>query len=295
MEEDKKAEEKIWTPSEAWDWCERRAREHYENFPVASRLLPREMRKHVAAIYAFARGADDIADEGEMPVEERLTALDLWSQRLEEATRGQAEGPIFRALSATLHETDIPVSLLEDLLAAFRQDAHNLGYEREEDLLRYCCFSANPVGRLVLHLFSYATPERFAFSDRICTGLQLANFWQGLSVDIPRERITIPRQTMQRFGYSQEELEQGAFNDRFRQIMIYLTDLAEEYLRAGAMLPRSIPSLRLRLELKATILGGLKVVEKIRRLDYRVLEKMPVFGRMDVLGIGVHALIERQI
>lgn len=280
-----------WSREEAYAWCERTAREHYENFPVASRLLPKSSRRHVAAIYAFARYADDLADEGEMPVGERLTALDLWNERLEKAARGDAEGPVFTALSATLRETDIPLSLLEDLLTAFRQDARNAGYEREEDLLRYCRFSANPVGRLVLHLFGEAMPEHLLLSDHICTGLQLANFWQDISVDLPRERINIPRRTMERFGYSIRELEEGIFNERFRTMMIYLSDLAEDHLRAGSLLPKSISSFRLRLELHGTILGGLRVVEKIREENYDVLRRRPVLGKGDVVRIGMRALL----
>ena len=274
-----------WSEEKAYAWCERTAREHYENFPVASRLLPKKLRKHVGAIYAFARAADDLADEGEMPVKERLTALDLWNERLERAERGNAEGPIFTALSATLRDTRIPSSLLADLLKAFRHDARNLGYEREEDLFRYCGYSANPVGRLVLHLFDYATPERLTLSDHICTGLQLANFWQDISIDLPRERVNIPRETMKEFGYSRAELKEKVYNDRFREMMIYVTDLAEKGLHAGADLPRSIPSLRLRLQLRVTVLGGLKVVEKIRELDYRVLKERPILRKMDLLGL----------
>ena len=279
-----------WNEEEAYLWCERTAREHYENFPVASRLLPSGARRHIAAIYAFARYADDLADEGEMPVEERLTALDIWNQRLEEAVQGNAQGPIFTALAATLRDTTVPLALLSDLLTAFRQDARNSGFEREEDLFRYCTFSANPVGRLVLHLFDEATSEHLLLSDHVCTGLQLANFWQDISIDLPRERINIPRETMRRFGYTISELESGVFNEAFRSMMIYLTDRAEEELRSGSSLPRSISSYRLRLELNGTILGGLKVVEKIRGLDYNLLSRRPTVGKGDILGIGGRAL-----
>ena len=279
-----------WTEEAAYAWCAKIARDHYENFPVASRLLPKRARKHVTAIYAFARYADDLADEGEMPVEERLTALDLWNQRLEEAALGNAEGPIFTALSATLRDTEIPISLLSDLLTAFRQDARNLGYEREEDLLRYCQFSANPVGRLVLHLFEEARPEHLTLSDHVCTGLQLANFWQDISVDLPRERINIPRETMHRFGYSIEELEGREENEAFHSMMIYLSNIAEEHLYSGSSLPKTISSFRLRLELHATIQGGLRVVEKIRGLNYHLLRERPTLKKGDVLIVGVRSL-----
>lgn len=260
----------------AFNACIRIAREHYENFPVASRLLPRRYRGYVAAIYAFARVADDYADEGEWPVSERLHALDLHEGKLDRALRGEATEPAFVALGITLAETGIPDRLLRDLLRAFRHDARNLGYPTMDDLLAYCRNSANPVGRLVLHLYGYTSDEQLRLSDEICTGLQLVNFWQDLSIDLPRDRVTIPDEVMAEFGYSREELLAGVQDDRFFAMISELTELAEGYLKRGSGLPKLIPSLRLRWQLKLTVLGGLRIVRKIRGVDYRVLEERVV-------------------
>ena len=267
----------------AYGYCQQMASQHYENFPVASRLIPKELRRHVAAIYAFARIADDYADEGSWTVAERLDALNRWEGLLREAAAGNGTGPVFTALGETIRTQSLPVSLLEDLLKAFRMDASGEGYETLDDLLRYCTFSANPVGRLVLHLFGYADPERVLLADNICTGLQLVNFCQDVSVDIPRERINIPRSMMGEFGYSQEELLRSVDNQNFRALLSFLNSLAEDLLRKGAALPSMIPSLRFRLELKTTVLGGLQIAKKIRDIEYDVLHKRPTLGKLDVL------------
>jgi phytoene synthase len=166
----------IMTPDEAFAYCERITRGHYENFPVGSALVPGGVRRHFYSIYAYSRAADDIADEGDRPVEERIALLDDWERRLEGAYGGRADHPIFVALAVTVRERSIPIEPLRDLLRAFRQDARNEGFASEADLLSYCNRSANPVGRLVLHLFGYHDEHRGELSDAICTGLQLANF-----------------------------------------------------------------------------------------------------------------------
>jgi len=276
-----------WDVESSYAFCARMARSHYENFPVASLLLPKSVRRHVAAIYAFARPADDAADEGELSVDERLRRLDLWERALESATAGNGSGPVFTALGETLRTTNIPPRLLRDLLAAFRMDAAGGGFESEDDLLDYCRLSANPVGRLLLHLFGYADPDRVVLSDDICTGLQLVNFWQDISVDVPRDRINIPRRTMARFGYTMEELRGGVDSQNFRSLVSYLNGVAEEYLQRGAALPSSIPSLRLRLELRATVRGGLTMVSKVRELGGEVLQRRPRIGSFDLLRLAV--------
>ncbi len=267
----------------AYAYCQQMANQHYENFPVASRLVPKELRKHVAAIYAFARIADDYADEGSWTVGERLDALNRWEGLLGEAAAGNGTGPVFTALGETIRVTSLPVSLLEDLLKAFRLDACGEGFETLDDLLRYCTLSANPVGRLVLHLFGYADPKRVLLADNICTGLQLVNFCQDISVDVPRGRINIPRSLLQEFGYSQEELLRKVDTQNFRALISYLNSLAADLLHKGKELPKVIPSLRLRLELKATVLGGLQIATKIRNIEHDVLHKRPTLGKADVL------------
>lgn len=275
-----------WTLDAAYAWCEKLARSHYENFPVASRLVPRELRRHIAAIYAFARTTDDIADEGSRPVEERLQALDDWNTKLMRSAEGNGEGPIFTALGETIRRTKIPVSLLEDLLTAFRRDARNERFEMESELFEYCRYSANPIGRMVLHLFGCADPARLILSDHICTGLQLINFWQDVSVDLDRGRVNIPREAMRRFAYSERELHDRVENDNFRRLMSYLTDMGENHIGAGSLLPKHIPSFRLQLELSFTIMGGLRIAEKIRGMNFNVLSGRPKLGKGDIVRIA---------
>ncbi|MGH8311317.1 MAG: squalene synthase HpnC, partial [Steroidobacteraceae bacterium] len=188
----------------AYAECARLAREHYENFPVASLLLPRAMRPHVAAVYAFARVADDFADEGTRSVEERLRLLDDWSARLHRHPEHSAHPEhLFVALHNTIREKHLPVSLLDDLLSAFRQDVTVRRYATWDDLLDYCLRSANPVGRLMLQLYGAAAPGDLARSDAICTALQLVNFWQDVALDWRKGRIYLPQDEMARFRVSE--------------------------------------------------------------------------------------------
>lgn len=279
-----------WTPESSYAFCANMARSHYENFPVASRLMPAGIRRHVAAIYAFARPADDIADEGGLPISERLELLDQWEDALNAAAEGRGSGPVFTALGETLRTTDIPLQLLHDLLTAFRMDARGGGFEREEDLLRYCRFSANPVGRLVLHLFGYSDSERMELSDSVCTGLQLVNFWQDVSVDLPRGRVNIPRESMERFGYSARELFNRVDSENFRALLTYLNAVAEGYLRGGGALPERVAPLRLRMELRATIHGGLMIAQKIREMEFGVLNARPKLRKSDLLRLALRTV-----
>jgi hydroxysqualene synthase len=187
---------RVWSVDSAYKYCERIARSHYENFPVGSALVPKPLRKHFHSIYAFARTADDFADEGydgAYSQEERTGLLNEWRQMLEESAAGRATHPIFVALAATRARFDLPFSLFEDLLSAFRQDVVTRRYESFDELLDYCRRSANPVGRLVLLLFGYRDERLHQWSDSICTALQLTNHWQGA-------RLLPPRQTSLRFG-----------------------------------------------------------------------------------------------
>lgn len=267
------------------------ARTHYENFPVVSRLLPRQKRRHIAAIYVFARRADDYADEGETPVEERLRALDLHEARLDRALRGEATDPAFVALGITLRETGLPDQLLRDLLTAFRHDARENGYRSLEELYGYCGNSANPIGRLLLHLYDFTSAEGLRLSDEVCTGLQLVNFWQDLSIDLPRERITIPQETLTHYGVTVDDLHAGRHTPAFLRMMTDLTAIAEGHLLEGRALLRLIPDRRLRFQLKGTILGGLAIIRKIRRLEYRLLQERPVVGKGDLPGLLIRSIL----
>ncbi len=187
--------------AQAYDYCARLARSHYENFTIASWLMPRAMRPHMHAIYAYARIADDFADE-----EHDLAKLDGWEQELDLAYAGQPRHPVFVALADTVRRFDIPRQPFADLLRAFRSDVDFKGFETIDDLLGYARYSANPVGRLVLYLFGFRDAQRQELSDRICTGLQLANFWQDIAIDLGKGRIYLPRQDFARFGYAEDEL-----------------------------------------------------------------------------------------
>ena len=272
-----------YTTDEAFAYCERVARGHYENFPVGSMLIPAGLRRHFFSIYAYSRAADDIADEGSLDPEERIALLDDWERQLREAYEGHAEHPVFVALAATVREREIPIEPLRDLLKAFRMDARNEGFATTTDLLYYCYHSANPVGRLVLHLFGLCTDERKFLSDKICTALQMANFWQDVSVDVPRGRINIPRESMDYFGYSLDELRQGIFNGNFRELMAYHVDHAINQFQHGYPLMRTIPHRRLRSELGLVFLGGVRILNKIKALDYNVLARRPSLTLRDKL------------
>lgn len=273
------------TTAEAFAYCERIARTHYENFPVGSLLVPAGLRPHFYSIYAYSRAADDFADEGDRTVEERIAALDAWEARLEDAYRGEADHPVFVALAETVRRHAVPIEPLRDLLRAFRLDSREEGFATMAELLDYCRWSADPVGRLVLHLFELATPERLVLSDAICTALQLANFWQDISVDVPRGRFTVPRDVLRRFGCTAEDLRERRFTENVRAMMHYLVDDAEGRFRTGSALIRKVPVFRLRMELALVVRGGRTILRKIREADYNVLAERPAIGTLDKLRI----------
>src|SRR5215469_6845460 len=199
---------------QAYEFCAHLARSHYENFTIASWLMPRAMRPHMYAIYAYARIADDFADE-----EHDLAKLDGWERELDLAYAGAPRHPVFVALADTVRRFDIPRQPFADLLRAFRSDLQFNGFEAIEDLLSYSRYSANPVGRLVLYLFGYRDPERQRLSDLICSGLQLANFWQDVAIDLQNGRIYLPRRDMAQFDVSAEDLASGAVNGKFMALL----------------------------------------------------------------------------
>jgi len=278
----------------AFAYCETMARNHYENFPVASLLLPKQQRPFVAAIYAFARTADDFADEGELPPQERLALLDDWGYKLEAALHGKPEGPVFIALAETLTRTRLPVEPLRDLLTAFRMDVTTKRFQTFDDLLFYCRHSANPVGRIVLHLFNQADTENVALSDRICTGLQLANFWQDFYVDWGRGRLYVPLEDLRRFGYNEGDIAEKALNDRFRALMKFEVDRARDFLVAGLPLPQRVGG-RLKWELDLTIRGGTGILDRIAAADFDVMYQRPAFRAIDKARMIFAAIAQRPV
>lgn len=235
------------------------------------------MRPFVCAVYAFARTADDFADEGSLPPDGRLARLDDWERMLHGAYEGKADHPVFIALADTAARTGIPRTLFSDLLAAFRMDVRKTRYRTFSELLAYCAFSANPVGRIVLHIFRDASPSNLELSDRICTGLQLANFWQDISVDGKKGRLYLPLEDLDRFGYTEEELARGCLTDGFREMMIFQVRRTRTLLLEGSPLVRRAVR-DLRFELALTVRSGLAILGAIEKMGYDTLRARPVLS-----------------
>jgi squalene synthase HpnC len=280
---------------DAYAACQRLAAAHYENFPVASRLMPKESRPHVAAIYAFARHADDLADEGNAPPAQRIAELEAWQWRLHEAVAGRvpADGttaePIFTALADTIQRFNLDVQLFEDLLSAFCQDAVVTRYERWSDLLDYCRRSANPIGRLVLRVCRYRDVVKDRQSDAICTALQLTNFWQDLAIDWSRGRLYVPRDIYEASGAPLGALDARVWTIEWQQA------LEEAGRRTRALFVEGRPIVdgvqgRLRHELRATWLGGMRVLERLEAEGYDVFHHRPKLGMADAALIGWRSL-----
>lgn len=278
---------KAWNLTDSFRYCERLTRQHYENFPVGSLLIPKRLRPHVCAIYAFARRADDLADE-DFPEPDRIPALEAWQGLLEKSQHGHVNHPVFLALRDTIRRFEIPLALLTDLIAAFKMDVRVKRHRSFGDLLDYCRHSANPVGRLILLLFGHRDEDKFLLSDKICTALQLANFWQDVAVDWKKNRIYIPQEDMERFQYSEAELAASAYNARFRNLLAFEVERTEALFREGAPLV-DLTGGRLGLELKCVVLGGMGICAKVRQLDYNTLAVRPHFQRSDKLRILMRA------
>ncbi|MBI4226649.1 MAG: squalene synthase HpnC [Candidatus Omnitrophica bacterium] len=261
---------------------------HYENFPVASWLIPPALRPHVAAVYAFARTADDLSDEESDP-QRALTRLAQWGESLEACVAGRATHPVFVALGETIRVYDLPVQLFRDLLTAFTRDVTVHRYATWDDLLtNYCRYSANPVGRLVLWLFGYRDAELHRLSDCICTALQLVNFWQDLAIDLHKDRIYLPQDTMARYGVTEAALFDHVVDEGFRRAMTEAADVAERLFREGAALPGRVRG-RLRWELRATWLGGTTILRRTRAAGYDTFRHRPALTTADKLMIAMRA------
>lgn len=283
--------------ADAFAYCERMARAHYENFPVGSLLVPKSLRKHVYSIYAFARTADDFADEGYetsgLTEAGRLSALDDWERRLEDCYIGKAGHPVFVALAETVRELQLPIKLFRDLLSAFKQDVVKRRYANFDQVLDYCARSANPVGRLILLLFDYRDERLHQLSDCICTGLQLANFWQDVEVDLRKDRIYLPQGEMARFGVSEGDLREKRFSDRYAALIEFQVERTKRLFERGRTLP-SLVSGRLAIELRLTWLGGMRILERIEELGYDTLNARPTITITDKIKLLVKSLASRQ-
>ena len=279
---------------DAYAYCERMARAHYENFPVASFFIPAEKRPYVWSVYAFARTADDFADEGHRTEEGRLAKLDDWGSQLEACYRGSANHPVFVALADAAASTGIPQQLLADLLSAFRMDVTKHRYATYDELLGYCRCSANPVGRLVLQIFGHARERTMLQSDAVCTALQLTNFWQDVATDWQKGRIYLPLEDMSRFGYTESDLSQGVVDERFRGLLKFEVDRTRGLFRAGSPIVVEAPP-DLHLELALTLNGGLRILRKIERASYDVLNRRPKLSIIDYAFMVSAALLRKTV
>lgn len=273
--------------ADSYAFCARLARSHYENFTIASWLMPRAMRPHMHAIYAYARIADDFADE-----ERSLSKLQDWERELELCYAGAPHHPVFVALHDTVRRFDIPREPFSDLLRAFRSDVEFKGFETLEDLLGYARCSANPVGRLVLYLFGYRDSERQRLSDLVCSGLQLANFWQDVALDLGKGRVYFPRADLARFNYGADQLRGRAVNEAFIALMRHEVSVARAMLIEGAALT-SLVDRRLSRDVLMFAGGGLAILRAIERAGYDVFRMRPKLGKLDYLRLGWHAFIGR--
>ncbi len=272
-----------WGLAEARAYCRRLTRSHYENFQVASWFLPKELRPHFHSIYAYCRWADDLADEVPEAGRSELL-LDWWEGLLRDCYAGHARHPVFVALRDTVERFEIPSDPLADLLTAFRRDQRQTRYETRAELLDYCRYSANPVGRLVLHLGRSFSETNAALSDDVCTGLQLANFWQDVAEDYRRGRIYLPRESWRRHGYAESSFAAARYDESFRAMLREEVDVAEGYLQRGHALVRRLPR-PLRLDVDLIVRGGQAVLRAIRRQDYNVWLRKPRVGKATQLRL----------
>jgi squalene synthase HpnC len=255
--------------------------EHYENFPVASILLPKHLRRPVEIIYNFARQADDFADEGDFPNEERLAQLDGFRIELEcIASNEPPQTPLFGDVAEIVAEHQLPLQLFHDLLDAFSQDVVKKRYANFDEVLDYCRRSANPVGRLLLHLYQEATPTNLAYADDICTALQLINFWQDVKKDYAIGRIYLPQDEMAQFDVTEQHIAQGRANKEWRNLMRFQTDRASDMMKRGAPLG-SILTGRTGLEMRMIIAGGNRIIHKLRAVNFDMFDRRPVLQMHD--------------
>ena len=264
--------------------------DHYENFPVASFLVPARLRRPIEVIYHFARSADDIADEGDALPEERLAGLAAYQAELDRIAAGTPpQTPLFVSLAETIRQHALPIQLFRDLLDAFAQDVVKTRYADYPELLDYCRRSANPVGRLVLHLFGRTGPEQLEQSDCICSALQLINFWQDVAVDWQKERIYIPLTDLPRFKIGEADIAAGRWSANWAALMDFEIDRTQALMQRGAPLVHALPG-RLGWEIRLTIQGGLRILERLRQVRGNVFARRPKLGKWDWLVLAGRSL-----
>jgi squalene synthase HpnC len=282
-------EHPIPSESQAEAYCRSLARRHYENFPLASWMLPRRLHQHFFNVYAYCRWADDLGDEvGDRERSREL--LGWWRGELEACYCGSATHPVFVALRKTIDRFSIPRQPFEDLISAFEQDQRVTDYETFAQLRDYCRRSADPVGRIVLYVGECFTEENARLSDSICTGLQLANFWQDVARDYDIGRVYLTRESRRQFGYADEDLEHRRTNEAFVELMRFEVERARQFLLGGLPLAAALPG-RLQIDIELFARGGLSILDQIEQIGYRVWQRRPVvakrvFARLFVTTLG---------
>ena len=273
---------------EARAWCKHLAETHYENFHVASWFLPEALRPHFHTIYAYCRVSDDLGDEVGNS-EQSLALLDQWGRELDACYEGRARHPVFVALAETIRACSIPKEPFADLLTAFRQDQTITRYRTINDVLDYCRYSANSVGRLVLYTCGYADEERFRLSDATCSALQLANFWQDVRVDFAKDRVYLPQDDMQRFDVIDRTIQQGIATSEFRALLKYEVDYTRDLFLQGLPLIHMVDR-DLAVDLDLFSRGGLEILNAIEREDYDVLRARPAISKRTKLSLALRAV-----
>ncbi|MGB0064726.1 MAG: squalene synthase HpnC [Terracidiphilus sp.] len=276
------------TLEEALAYCRRLAETHYENFHVATWFLPAALRPHFHSIYAYCRISDDLGDE----VGDRSAALALlnqWGNELDACYEGRARHPVFVALAETIRACQIPKEPFADLLVAFRQDQTVARYATMDEVLAYCHYSANPVGRLVLYACGEVSEENFRLSDATCAALQLANFWQDVRADFAKGRVYLPQDDMRRFGVSDETIARGVATPEFRALLRYEVDYAHGLFERGLPLIGRV-NRDLALDLDLFSRGGIEILRAIERCDCDVLSARPAISKRTKLALALRAL-----
>jgi squalene synthase HpnC len=273
----------------AYKSAEKFTREHYENFPVISFLIKKELRKHIAVIYWFARTADDIADETNQPDEDKIINLNHFEGRLTSLLNGNFENDYEAALYNTITVMHLTHSLFYDLLTAFKQDLVKKRYQSFDELLNYCKYSANPVGRLILELNNIRDNNAFYYSDEICTALQLINFYQDVQIDLSMNRIYFPLDEMTMFAVTENMFELNKINHNLEKLVKYNVERADKILEEGQKLIESLPG-TLKIEIKWTILGGKEVLNKIKKNSFNIFAR-PKLNKFDFLILFLKSLV----
>jgi squalene synthase HpnC len=266
------------------------AKSHYENFPVVSFLIPKNLRRHVAIIYWFARTADDYADEGNFSEGERLEKLNNFEYRTKQLLIGKADSDYEIALANTINEKNLTAENFYNLITAFRQDVIKNRYENFDEVIDYCKYSANPVGRLILELFDIRSEEAINYSDKICTALQLTNFLQDVFIDYKKGRIYLPQDEMEMLQITEKLFEHKENNHKLKQLVKHNVDRAQNLLDEGKML-FPLLSGRLKVEIIWTVAGGEEILDQIRKNDYNVLNNRPELSKTRMISLFIKSLI----